>query len=808
MSQAKRNDPCPCGSGKKYKKCCQLNEVTQPSQAATNTPSMETLLGLAVSHHQAGRLQEAEAIYRQILDIKPRHHDALHLLGLVAYRSANYATAVELISKAITIKPHAAMHFNLALVFEALGNIKKAEQAYRSAIKLDKKYAEAYNNLGNILVTHEKPQDAIESYRQAIKINPGYAEAYTNLGNVLRSAAQFDEACDCYRKALAHNPVSAEAQNNLGYLLQQHGDYEAALSCYLTAIGLDPGFINAQQNLASLYILQGNIEKALEVCRASLQLTSTDITRSLTVQCLKALDPASYNDDSRHLLLQAINEAWCPPRELVNPAISDIGRNTVIAAAIRQASSAWPRRLAVNALFTEPGPAIVFTHTVLQCLLIHAQLTDIGVERLLSCFRNDLLIGTAADSLAELDEDRLVFYSALARNCFINEYVFSLTADEAQKAGELKSLLAESIAQSRPVSAALVLCVASYFPLHQIAHAQALLQQQWSAPVLAVLVQQIEEPAKEQEYKAGITTLTSIENTVSRLVQDQYEQNPYPRWVKTPLLNDSLSVAGYIQQQFPLSVLKNPHRSGPLDILVAGCGTGQQPIHTARRFTDAQVLAIDLSASSLAYAIRKTNEYGLTNIEYAQADIMQLASMHRSFEMIESVGVLHHLDVPMAGLRQLVSLLRPGGIMYLGFYSALARSNVEAARNYITEKAYGSTAEDIRQCREDMMSADAGGKFDSLVTFGDFFGISECRDLLFHVHEHCFTIPQLQSMLAELELDFIGFLLRPEIAAQYTLRFPDDAPRTRLENWHAFELENPGTFAGMYQFYVQGNDKK
>src|SRR5262249_5099377 len=143
-----------------------------------------------------------------------------------------------------------------------------------------------------------------------------------------------------------------------------------------------------------------------------------------------------------------------------------------------------------------------------------------------------------------------------------------------------------------------------------------------------------------------------------------------------------------------------------LDVLVAGCGTGQHPIHIAQQFAGARVLAVDLSRPSLAYARRKTSELGLTQIEYAQADILNLGVLCRSLDLIEAVGVLHHLKDPQAGWRVLVSLLRPGGVMNIGLYSELARQDVVQARAVITERGYGPTADDIRRCRQDMFAPD------------------------------------------------------------------------------------------------------
>jgi SAM-dependent methyltransferase len=214
-------------------------------------------------------------------------------------------------------------------------------------------------------------------------------------------------------------------------------------------------------------------------------------------------------------------------------------------------------------------------------------------------------------------------------------------------------------------------------------------------------------------------------------------------------------------------------------------------------------LAVDLSLASLAYAQRKTSELNLSNVEYAQADITLLGSLDRRFDFIESFGVLHHLADPVAGWRTLLSLLRPGGCMAVGLYSAQARVAVVAARDYIARQGYSATPADIRRARQDLMRATEPGLSETLASFRDFFTTSECRDLLFHVQEHRFTLPQLEQAIAELGVRFMGFLVPPSIRREYSRRFPDDREQTSLRHWAEFESEFPYTFLGMYGFWVQ-----
>jgi SAM-dependent methyltransferase len=242
------------------------------------------------------------------------------------------------------------------------------------------------------------------------------------------------------------------------------------------------------------------------------------------------------------------------------------------------------------------------------------------------------------------------------------------------------------------------------------------------------------------------------------------------------------------------------------EILVAGCGTGQHALITASRFSNARLLAVDLSLNSLSYAMRKTKELGFSSIEYAQADIMELGNLGRRFDLIESVGVLHHLDDPLAGWRVLVDLLRSGGLIMIGLYSEAARQHIIKGRALIAKEGYTSSPEDIRRCRQDIITKAEGGnpEMANICKSKDFFSISECRDLLFHVQEHRFTLPQIEAALAPLELKFLGFEMQDKKALRkFRKSHPSRSALTSLALWHEFELKNPKTFGGMYRFWCK-----
>ena len=192
------------------------------------------------------------------------------------------------------------------------------------------------------------------------------------------------------------------------------------------------------------------------------------------------------------------------------------------------------------------------------------------------------------------------------------------------------------------------------------------------------------------------------------------------------------------------------------NILIAGCGTGSHPI-SATRYKNANILGIDLSLASLGYAKRKVNELNHKNINFLQADILQLTKLNKKFDVIESSGVIHHMKDPIEGLKILLEILEPHGYLRLGLYSEIARQNVIKARKFIKDNNYKNNIRDIKFFRKTIIDNDGDKLLNTLIQSEDFYSTSAVRDLLFHVQEHRFTIPQISEILINFKLEFLGF---------------------------------------------------
>jgi 2-polyprenyl-3-methyl-5-hydroxy-6-metoxy-1,4-benzoquinol methylase len=539
---------------------------------------------------------------------------------------------------------------------------------------------------------------------------------------------------------------------------ERHRKLDAAARVYERLLLLKPEHAEANNNLGRVLQAQGRLNEA-----------SACFARALTLM------PQLFD---QYAGICATLVSLLPP----------------LGAAMAKASAAWPNRLGVAELVSGAGFAAIAIDPLLLCMLQSTPVRDIALERLLTMLRAALLDDASA-GMAVADAT-LAFCCALAKQCFINEYVFATTPDEEAQVERLKAAFAADGVLA-PMQLAVV---AMYIPLHALRDPRTLLVHDWPAAVDAVLTQQLREPDEERRVRAAIPRLTPIEDDVSQRVRQQYEENPYPRWAHLPGQVEPVAIDDYLRAQFPAIAFASLDKTEALDILVAGCGTGWQAIGLAQKFQGARVLAVDLSLSSLSFAKRSTPAPLVARIDYAQADILKLGSLDRRFDVVDASGVLHHMADPLEGLRILLTLLRPNGLMHLGLYSESGRKDVVAARAFIAEHDFASTPSGIRRCRQELLAT----PLRSVTRFTDFFSTSECRDLLFHVQEARVTIPAIKDFLAAHGLRFLGFEFDAAAQQAYRAQFAGSGwSLTDLDRWHALESHRPDTFSGMYQFWVQ-----
>lgn len=230
----------------------------------------------AIQLHEAGRLDEAEGLYIQIVIRQPEHSDALHGLGVIAHQIGRNDLAVELFKRSIMLNPKAAHYYNnLGNAFKALGQVGDAIIRFREALDIKPDYAEAYNNLGIALKNQGQWEEAIGCYQQAWALKPDLAEAQNNLGVLFKDQGRLDEAVECYKRALAVKLDYAEAYSNLGIAIQEQGRLEEAVMNFERALALKPKFIEGHINLGIAFKVLGRFNEAIACFEQAIAIKTT-----------------------------------------------------------------------------------------------------------------------------------------------------------------------------------------------------------------------------------------------------------------------------------------------------------------------------------------------------------------------------------------------------------------------------------------------------------------------------------------------------------------------------------------------------
>jgi tetratricopeptide (TPR) repeat protein len=229
---------------------------------------------LAVQHHRLGQLDEAERIYRQILEQEPQQSDVFHLLGVIAYQRGNSEQAVQLIRQAIKIQPDAPNYHNsLGNILKEQGHMEDAVQSYQRALALNPTHLESLYNLGNTLSEQNQLEEALAFYQKALAIKPDYLNVLNNMGNVLKQQGRLEEALESYQKALKVDPDYLHVLNNIGVTLMELGQFEEATPYIQKALALKPDYPDALSSKGYALKADGRLEEAIEQYQQALTVT-------------------------------------------------------------------------------------------------------------------------------------------------------------------------------------------------------------------------------------------------------------------------------------------------------------------------------------------------------------------------------------------------------------------------------------------------------------------------------------------------------------------------------------------------------
>jgi tetratricopeptide (TPR) repeat protein/SAM-dependent methyltransferase len=748
---------------------------------------------------QAGRFAEAETALRRIVVKAPGNAEAHFLLGMCRYQQGEPHDALPHMRRAVELAP-ATVQFavNFGYVLGETGALDEAERVLRGAVARAPRDPAALNALGITLQQAGSLAEALAVFERGIAVAPRDDGLHNNYGRTLRDAGRAEQALAEIRTALSLNPANVMARLNLGNVLRDAGALAEAIGAYEQVAAAAPNFNMALHNLGEALLEAGRVDDARRTFgRAMRAAPAVGAHCQRFADTLGLASTTTLGPDERDFVASCVARDDLELTGIAAVAFDLVATEPGIAALI-DASARGPQEFAARMAIDDAAAAL--SDPLFLDLISRTVIPDVRAERLLTAFRRASLDRWNEGFSAEDAARWLTPLAALALQCFVNEYAFAVDAAEREQVARLADRLRVTPPQGPEVGTNIAL-LGCYRSIGKLAWAQDFAG---ADPWLSRLLRrQVGEPAEEVRIAASLPAITPIGNAVSRAVQAQYEENPYPRWTAVPQLVASQPIAQKLRSLFPFLGEDLPTLERPR-MLIAGCGTGRHAVLAALLHPNARVLAVDLSRASLGYATRRATELGVHNVRFAQADILEMAALEEAFDVIDCAGVLHHLGDPMAGWRVLEGLLAPSGFMRVALYSELGRTAVVAARALIAEQGYAPDPEGIRRCRQHLLALPDGHPARAVTASPDFWSVSGCRDLLFHVQEHRFTVSMIGASLDALGMEFLGFEFDDaSVRRAYQEEFPQDAGARSLANWAEFEVRHPQTFGGMYQFWAK-----
>lgn len=590
----------------------------------------------------------------------------------------------------------------------------------------------------------------------AIKIKPNDAGCWYSLGHVNLDQKRYTQALNCFSKALSISPTETRSATSLAYTLAQQGRVVEAFNAYRKLFKLHPRDPHVRAKL-------------FEVVRhIKADYYQEELARD-TIRWLK-IESANYQALTS-LVISLLQHKY----DLDNDAaVVDL------------------QELAVDELFLLSMGKIYFT--------------DKTFEAFVKTVRKEVLLNVIAAN--SQDKNLIHLAASIALHTTHNEHIYDYDDDEKNLIVAIKHIINESPKADTDINELghLLVLYGMYEPIQALPEVGVLLSSQaltgFPDYCREFFEKSVLEPQEEKRIAASIKQITAIHSATSNEVKHQYEENPYPRWLHLGY-NTPTNYGRALERELIGFRAPTFFNLGPLKILIAGAGTGQHALRVANYFRNTEVIAIDLSARALAYGKRMADKYQIPNIKFMQADILELENLNERFHVIECSGVLHHMTEPQKALGKLTNLLVHRGMIKIGLYSFRAREIVRTLRDIIHQYELSPSADGIRTLRQAIFTGRMPYDFSGILSSSDFYSMSGCRDLLFHVQEAQYGPLEIQSLLNTANLTFQGFIVPDSVRKHYQHQFKDDQRCLNLYHWNDFEEQNPKTFAGMFQLYAQ-----
>ena len=617
------------------------------------------------------------------------------------------------------------------------------------------------NILGVVHTELKNYKLAKEFFIKVVNLNPKYTDGYYNLANIFMKLNEEEKAIENYNKVINLDKNYFKALNNLGNIYRRKGLNKKAIELYLSTLEINSNYKVAYYNLAgALQFYNINVEN---------------------------------KNINKYLLYLLKEKIIVRPNSIAHIVLNSLFLNTDL-----KENLSLVRNKITNKEFNYILETLQKNPLLMQFMKV-CPIPDYYIEKNFVNLRKEILNKTYKSNI---EKTHINFLISLSMQCFLNEYIYDKSKDEIQKINKINERIINNLRENKKISDLDILCLSCYEPLTNFSWSNKI---KFSDRLKEIFELHLNHNKIENQITRSIKSISKFKDKVSIKVKKQYEENPYPRWENLGLSIEPRNIKDVINDSDLNLDLKKITNSKNPKILIAGCGTGQHAITTASKYKNSKILALDLSLKSLSYAKRKAKELKINNIDFIQGDILDLESIDRKFDIIESVGVLHHMDDPFKGWKILTSCLNDDSLMLIGLYSEKARKHITQIRNKINKLKLQTNYKNIIKFRKDLIE-DNNDQWNYIKSSPDFYTVSGVRDLLFHVQEHQFTISKIKKYLDKLELIFLGFEDKLVIE-NFKINYSDKDDLFNLDKWEEYEKSNPRIFAGMYQFWCQKMSK-
>ncbi len=637
------------------------------------------------------------------------------------------------------------------------------EKRYLEALDLSNNIVSKYpnsiliNNISGVIHTELKNYTlARDLFIKVVNLNPKYSDGFYNLANIYNKIGEEDNAIKNYEKVIELDKSYYKAYNNLGNIFRKRNLNKKALSYYILTLNINPNYIRGYYNLAG--VLQHFIldEKNKYINKFFLYLLEKKIIVRPNAIAKNVINGLFLNSNLKDILSLIDGKKY---QKNLNEIIEELTKN----------------KLLLQFMKVCPIPNYYFEKNFIK-------------------IRHEILNQIYNSNFEKIN---FKFLISLSTQCFLNEYVYSETDEEIFKINKINERIKNDI-NTKEINDLEILILSCYSPLYSFDWCQKINP---SDELEEIFLLQYRNYNEEKKNTQKIKSITGVNDIISIKVKNQYEENPYPRWTNLGLSIEP-RVMKEVIEDINLDIdFTKINFSKKTEILIAGCGTGQHAITTASKYKNANILALDLSFNSLGYAKRKAKELNCKNINFIQGDLLDLKKLNKKFDIIESVGVLHHMADPLIGWKCLSECLKKDALMLIGLYSEKARKNIAEIREKINSLRIKTSKKNIINFRKDIFEK-SDNKWDSIKNSPDFYSTSGVRDLLFHVQEQRFTIKQIRSHMNKLGLVFLGFE-DTYVLEMFKKSYNQSNDLYNLDKWEEFERNNSRIFSGMYQFWCK-----